>query len=140
MGITRIAGPIPSSGSPQTALRTHRHPLPVNGVAGNRGIYRTRILSQTTHNHRLIGPGQGVILKLGGQGQVGGIVFRRNDQTTGIPVNPVDNPGPQSAVDTGQGVAAGVEQGVDQGAVRVARGRWTTMPTGLLTTITSPSS
>mgnify|MGYP007025266778 CR=1 FL=1 len=35
------------------------------------GVHRARIFFQTADGHRLIGPGQGVVLELGGQGQVG---------------------------------------------------------------------
>ena len=63
-----------------------------------------------------------MVLKLGGQGQVGPVVFGGDDETGGVPVNAVDDTRADGPVDARQGAAAVIEQGVDQGAVRVAGG------------------
>ena len=47
------------------------------------------------HRHRLVHPGQGVILELGGQGQVGTVIFSGDDQAGGVPVDAVDDAGAQ---------------------------------------------
>ena len=57
-----------------------------------------------------------------GQGLVGKVVLRRDDEAGGVPVDAVDNARPQLPVDSGECIAAVVEQGVDQGPVRVAGG------------------
>ena len=73
-----------------------------------------------------------MILELLGQGQVGHVVLGGDDEAAGVPVNPVDDPRPELAVDAGEALAAVVEQGVDQGAVGVARGGVDHQPHGLV--------
>ena len=67
-------------------------------------------------------PVEAVVLELLGQGQVGPVIFGRDEQAAGVPVNPVDDPRPKLAIDAGQALAAVKEQRVDQGAVGVAGG------------------
>ena len=73
-------------------------------------------------HHAFVYTGEGVILQLGGQGQMGGVVLGGDDETGGVPVDAVDDAGPLFTVDAAQTVAAVPQQGVDQRAVRVAGG------------------
>ena len=91
-------------------------------MAGDGSINGASLLSEVAHHDGLIGAGQRVVLELLGQAKVSHVVLRRDDETAGIPVDAVDDARPQLAVDAREGVAAGVEQGVDQGAVRVTGG------------------
>ena len=123
MGIAGIAAQDGVMGHrPPAVFPVNGHLLPVHRVAADGGVHGALVLFQTAHRHRLIGAGQGVVLELLGQSQVGAVVFGGDDQPRGVPVDAVDDPRPQHAVDPGQGVAAVVEQGVDQGAVRVSGG------------------
>ena len=63
-----------------------------------------------------------MILQLGGQRQMSGVVLGGDDETGGVPVNAVDDAGPLFTVDAAQTVAAVPQQGVHQCAVRVAGG------------------
>ena len=76
------------------------HFLPVAGVASDGGVHGAGILLQPAHGDGLIHPGQGVILELGGQSQVGPVVLRGDDQAGGIPVDAVDNARAQLPVDS----------------------------------------
>ena len=64
-----------------------------------------------------------MVLELGGELLMGEVVFRRDDEAGGVPVDAVDDARPQFPADAGEGVPAVIEQGVDQRAVRVAGGR-----------------
>ena len=66
----------------------------------------------------LVGPGQGMILKLGGKGLVGSVVLGRDNEAAGVPVDAVDDPRAQGAPHAAEAVPAVVQQGVDQGAAR----------------------
>ena len=77
---------------------------------------------EAAHRHRLVHPGQGVVLKLGGQSQMGPVVFRGDDQAGGVPVNAVDDAGAQGTVDAGEGIPAVEEQGVHQSPVWMSGG------------------
>ena len=87
-------------------LPVHRHLLPVHAVAADRGVHRARILPEAPHGNGLIHPGQGVVLELGGQGQVGPVILGGNDEPRGVPVNAVDDAGAQLAVDSREGIFA----------------------------------
>ena len=101
---------------------------------------RAAVLFEAAHRDRLVHPGQGVVLELSGERSGGQVVFRRDDEAGGVPVDAVDDTRPQFPADAGEGIPAVVEQGVDQRAVRVAGGRVDHQPLGLFTTITSLSS
>ena len=81
-----------------------RHALAVCGVPPNGGVHRTAILPEGAHRHPVVQPEQGVILQLGGQGQVGPVVLRRDEQAGGVPVDAVDDAGTQLPVDSGEGI------------------------------------
>ena len=114
------------------AARHHRHLLPVRRVAADGGVHRAAVLPEIPDHDAPVNPGQGVVLKLGGELLVGEVVFRRDEEAGGVPVDPVDDAGPQLPPDAGEGVPAVVEQGVDQRAVRVAGGRMDHQPLGLV--------
>ena len=57
---------------------------------------------EAAHRDRLVHPGQGVVLKLGGQSQMGAVVFGRDNKAGGVPVNAVDNARAQLPVDARQ--------------------------------------
>ena len=90
-------------------------------MPANRRVHSPAVLPQVPDHHRLICPCQTVVLKLCGQCLVRSIILCRNNQSAGIPVNAVNNPRPQSAPYPAQALPAVVEQGVDQGPVRVPR-------------------
>ena len=46
-----------------------------------------------------------MVLELGGQGQVGPVVLRGDDQAAGVPVDAVDDAGAQGAVDPREGIS-----------------------------------
>ena len=123
MGAARVPGDDLTMGHRAAAVRHHRHFLPVHRMAADGGVHSAAVLFQVPHHHALVGPGQGVVLELGGELLVGIVVFRRDDEAGGVPVNAVDDTRPQFPADAGEGVPAVVEQGVDQRAVRVAGGR-----------------
>ena len=59
--------------------------------------------------------------QLGGEELVRVVVFCRDDEPARVAVDAMHDAGAQRAADAGETVAAVVEQGVDQGAVRMAR-------------------
>ena len=63
---------------------------------------------------------------------MGGVILGHHQQAAGVLVDAVHDAGADLAADAGQAALAMPQQGVDQGAVRVAG--CTTMPLGLLTT------
>ena len=69
-----------------------------------------------------------MVLELGGKGLVGGVVLGGDDEAAGVPVDAVDDPRTQGAPHAAEAVPAVVQQGVDQGAVRVSRGRMDYQP------------
>ena len=114
------------------AARHHRHLLPVRRVAADGGVHRAAVLPEIPRHDAPVDPGQGVVLELGGELLVGEVVFGGDKEAGGVPVDPVDDAGPQLPADAGQAVPAVVEQGVHQGAVRVAGGRVDHQPLGLV--------
>ena len=92
MGEARVARQHPPVGHRLPAvLPVDGHPLPVHRVSADGGVHGAAILPQPAHRHRLIDPGQAVVLELGGQGQVGPVVLRGDDQAAGVPVDAVDD-------------------------------------------------
>jgi hypothetical protein len=82
------------------------HPLPVHRVAGDGGVHGAEVLPKAPHRHGMVFPVEAVVLQLGGQGQVGGVVFRRDEKPRGVPVDPVDDAGTELSVDSGQAISA----------------------------------
>ena len=92
-------------------------------MAADGGVDSAAVLPEIPHRQALIRPGQGVIRQLGRQGQMGCIVFGGDNEAAGVPVDAVDDAGALLPPDAGQALPAVIQQGVDQGAVRVPRGR-----------------
>ena len=82
------------------------HFLPVCFMPGNGSVHCAGIFPKPAHGNRLVGAGQGVILQLSGESQVGGVIFGGNDEPAGVSVDAVDNAGAKLAVDAGEGVSA----------------------------------
>ena len=143
-GTPRTYGREPLQHSPvghrRPAVRHHRHLLPVGRAAADGGVHGPRVLPEIPGHDAPVDAGEGVVLELGGELLMGEVVLGRDDETGGVPVDPVDDAGAQGPADAGEGVPAVMEQGVDQRPVRVAGAGWTTSPLGLFTTITSASS
>ena len=99
----------------------HSHFLPVCGTAADGSVHRPGILPKIAGDDAAVGPGQRVILKLLRQFHMGEVVFCGDDETGGVPVNAVDDAGPQFSVDPGKAVPAVIQQGVHQCPVRVSR-------------------
>ena len=78
-------------------------------------VHSPRVLPQVSHHDAVVDASQGVVLQLRRQSLVGKIVLRRDDQPGGVPVDAVNDAGPQLPVNAGQVVPQGVEQAVDQG-------------------------
>ena len=91
MGIALIAANDLPMGDRPAALRVDGHPLPVGPVTGNGGVHRAGILPEPAHGDGLVGPGQRMVLKLLRQGEMGHVVFGGDDQTAGVPVDPMDD-------------------------------------------------
>ena len=75
-------------------------------MAGDGGGDGAAVLAEAPHRHGVVQAEQGVVLELGGQRQVGAVVFGGDDQAGGVPVDAVDDAGAQLAVDAGEGIAA----------------------------------
>ena len=82
------------------------HPLAVGLVPSDGGGHRAPPLLEAARRYSVVQPEQGVVLELGGQGQVGPVVFRRDNQAGGVPVDAVDDAGAQRPVDAGKAVFA----------------------------------
>ena len=104
-------------------LPHHRHALAVHRMAADGGVHGAAVLPKIPHRQAFIGPGQGVVRQLGRQGQMGCIVFGGDNEAAGVPVDAVDDAGTLLAPDAGQTFPAVIQQGVDQGAVRMPRSR-----------------
>lgn len=99
----------------------HSHFLPIRRAAADGSVHRPGILPKIAGDDAAVGPGQRVILKLLRQFHMGEVVFCGDDETGGVPVNAVDDAGPQFSVDPGKTVPAVIQQGVHQCPVRVSR-------------------
>ena len=110
----------------------HCHPLPVRPVPGDGQVDGPAVGLEAPDDHRLILPVEGVVPELIRQGQVGRVIFRRDQQAAGVPVDAVDDAGADHPADPRQAVPAVVKQGVDQGAVGVAGGGVDHQPHGLV--------
>ena len=123
VGDALIAGDDLPVGHGPASVRHHGHFFPVCAVAADGGIHGAAVLLEIAYGQTLVGPGQGMVGQLGGQTGVGGIVFSGDDEAAGVPVDAVDDAGAQLAADARKAPGAVVQQGIDQGAVRVPRGR-----------------
>ena len=100
-----------------------RHLFAVGGVPSDRRVDRTGIGLKPAVDDRLVLPRKGMAGNLFGERKVGKIVFRHDQQSARILVDPVHDAGTDHAVDTGQRALAVIQQRVDQRAVRIARRR-----------------
>lgn len=62
-----------------------------------------------------------MFFELPGQSLVRGVIFGHNDQTAGVLVDPVNNPGAHDITNARQGWPAMGDESIDQGAGRIAR-------------------
>ncbi len=97
------------------------HALAVDGVARYRCVHRAGVGAHPPAHDALVDAREAVIGELGAQGEVGGVVLRRDDQPRGVAVYAVDYPGPPLAAYPGERVPAVVHERVDKRAVRVPR-------------------
>ena len=137
-GITAQNGPV---GHRRAAVGpVYGHLFPVHRVAADGGVYGAGLLPEGPHAYRLVLPVEGVVLELLRQGQVGGVVLGGDEEPRGVPVDAVDDARPQLPVDAERLSP----QWKRRALTRVPSGwpgaGWTTMPTGLFTTMTSSSS
>ena len=102
-GVTTQNGPV--CHRRPSPLWVHAHPFAVRRVPGDGRVHGAGRLFQRAHAHRLVFPVEGVVLELCGQGQVGGVVFGGDDEPRGVPVNAVDDAGPQRPVDSGEAIS-----------------------------------
>lgn len=99
----------------------HGHFLAVHGVAADVGENGVLFLRRDA-----VGDGEvelfhgGALRKLGGERLVGGIGFRDDEAAGGVFVESVNDAGALDAADAGELAFAVVEQGIDEGAIRVA--------------------
>ena len=103
VGMAAVTGnhlPVSDGGTAVPGI--YGHPFPVDAVAADGGVHGAPVLPQTAHTNRLVLPRQGVVLKLRGQGQVGRVIFGRDDQAGGVAVDAVDNAWAQGSVDSGE--------------------------------------
>jgi len=132
VGDTGVTGDDLPVGDGTAAGGDHGHLFPVGAAAADGGVHSAAVLLHIAGHQALVGAGEGVVLQLRAEGQVGGVVFGGDDEAAGIAVDAVDDAGALFAADAGETVAAVVEQGVDQGAVRVAGGRMDHQARGLV--------
>ena len=133
MGDAGIAGDdLPMCHGLPPPLAHHRHALAVHRMAADGRVDSAAVLPEIAHRQALIRPGQGVVRQLGRQGQVGRVVFGGDNEAAGVPVDAVDNAGTLLAPHAGQALPAVIQQGVDQGPVRVPRRRMHHHPRGLV--------
>ena len=104
------------------AVEHHSHFFSVAAAAADGGVHGAGKLPESARADGFVGPGQGVVGKLGGEEKMGRVVFGSDDQARGVPVDAVDDAGPLFPAHAGKAVAAVAQQGVDQRAVAVARG------------------
>ena len=88
------------------AVCHHRHFLAVCGMSADGRVHSAGVLPEVSHHNALIDPGQRVVLELGRELLMGEIVFRRDDEARGVPVDPVDDSRPQLPADAGEAVPA----------------------------------
>ena len=80
------------------------------------------VLAEVSHGKALICPRERVIRELRREGEVRGVVLRRDDQAAGVAVDAVDDAGALFAADAGETVAAVVQKRVHERPVRVTGG------------------
>lgn len=115
--------------------------LAVRRVTADGCVDRAGVFLQIAADDALIGSCQRVVFELRGKMRVGSVVFCRNQKPRRVLVNPVDNAGALFPADTGKRIAAVMQQRVGPPSPSGCPGAgWTTIPLGLLMTITSLSS
>ncbi len=123
---------LPVGDGPLPAPVRDGHLFPVCAVPPDGSVHGARLFPEAPRYDALVGPGQGMILELGGKGLMGGIVLGGDDEAAGVPVDAVDDPRAQGAPHAAEAVPAVVQQGVDQGAVRMPRSRMDHQPRRLV--------
>ena len=105
------------------ALADDRHALTVAQITPD--VATDRALAWTRHapGHGSVGAGDAVGGKLGREGLMGRVGLGRDHQSAGLLVEPVHDAGTAHTADSRKRFTAMGEQGVDQGAVGIARGR-----------------
>ncbi len=105
------------------ALGHHRHLLAVLGVAPDIAFNAVRDRTGKPPYERLVYARQTPRGELGGETLVGRVRFGGDHEAAGILIEPVDNAGAHDPANARQAVAAMGNEGVDQGRVRITRGR-----------------
>ena len=124
-------GPAPA------ALRGH--PLAVRRVPSHGGLDPSAVRLRIPVNEGLVGLLHLMALELPGQPPVGLVGFGHHQQSGGLLVETVDDPGAQHAADPRE-IAAVVQQGVDERPARMAGGRMDDHPRRFVDTSNDASS
>lgn len=104
------------------ALLHHCHAGSLRWVAAERRIDRPGVFRHVTPARRKVRAADVPLAQLIGETAVGGIMLRYQHQARGIPIQPVNDAGPENAPDSGQ-VAYSVQQTMHQRAGTVPRCR-----------------
>ena len=91
MGEAPITGDdLPAGDGGTGVLLRHRHALSIGRVAADRPVDRTGIFAEAASDDGLVHTVEAVILQLSGEALVRKIAFRRDQESGGVLVNPVD--------------------------------------------------
>ena len=90
-------------------VASHSHTLPILGIPSQGSIYSEFIFRNVVVQNGKIAPHDTVLLKLGCDAVMGCVVLADYHASGGVSVNPVDDAGAHHAVDTGEAVAAVVQ-------------------------------
>ena len=90
------------------------HPLAVRRIPSYRKVDHPLLLLQRAVYHSPVPAYDAVLLQLGGDGHMRGIVLADKKASGGIPVDPVNDTGPHHAVDAGKAVPAMIHERIDQ--------------------------
>ena len=99
-----------------------RHFQSVFGIPPDVGYNPPALLFHHPFQQGEIFPAAGLVADLFGEGEMGKIVLRHNEQSRSILVDPMHNPRPQHAVDPRK-IMAVPKQTVDQRMIRIAWSR-----------------
>ena len=109
-------------------------------MAANGGVHGAAVLAQVPHHDAAVDAGEGVVLELGGELLVGEVVFRRDEEAGGVPVDAVDDAGPSSPPMPDRLSPQWWSRAFTSVPSGWPGAGWTTSPLGLFTTMTSASS
>ena len=112
--------------------RIDRHLLAVGLAAAQVALHKAFILGKAAIDDGIVGPLHAVHCHLLGKADMGCIILCHHQQAAGVLIDAVDDAGPDLAANAGKAALAVPEQGVDQGAVRVAGSRVDDHPFGLV--------